>query len=124
MLPSFSVTDEMNPSNNPDGAEVMISSSAESSSEKTGSSRTGAWVVEDVVSKTASLRLLNPELTWLNPDWKKLRVVVMTSSAEVLGSAVVVEIVVERMVVDGVDANVVAAVDTDDAVLLMRRSSK
>lgn len=77
-----------------------------------------------MVSKTASLRLLNPELTWLNPAWKKLRVVVMTSSAEFRGSAVVVEIVVERMVVDGVEANVVATDETDDAVLLMRRSRR
>lgn len=81
-------------------------------------------MVVDVESKTASLRLLNPELTWLNPAWKKLRAVVMTSSAEVRGSAVVVEVVVVRMVVDGVDANVVATVDTEDAVLRMRRSSR
>lgn len=82
-------------------------------------------MVVDVESKTASLRLLNPELTWLNPAWKKLRVVVMTaSSAEVRGSAVVVDVVVVRRVVVGVDANVVATVETDDAVLRMRRSSR
>lgn len=88
MLPIFSVTDEMNPLSSP-GAEV-VSSSPESSK--------GARAV--VVSSIESLKLLNPELMALKPDWKKVLEVVEISSVIVVGSRVVLAIVagvVERV---------------------------
>lgn len=92
MLPIFSVTDEMNPLSSP-GAEV-VSSSPESSK----ASRIGARAV--VVSSIESLKLLNPELMALKPDWKKVLEVVEISSVIVVGSRVVLAIVagvVERV---------------------------
>lgn len=72
-----------------------------------GLSGAGARVV--VVSMTASLMLLKPELIALNPDWKMFRAVVTTSEVAVVGS------VARIVVVD--DDNVEAAVTTELEVL-------